>query len=604
MNNFFRFFFIPQDNPPGYRKKIWALWIFLLALIVRFLFLNSIKTEPWFRYPQLDAAIYHNWAGNIAGADFPDNGVFLMNPGYPYLLSIIYSLAGKKIFAAALAQSLAGAANALMVFLIALEIFSFPAALIASLMAVFHTLSVFYGGFLLSVTLINTLNLLALLLLLKGMRSARPVFYPGAGISLGLSILCRPNAFLFGGLVFVFILLNEKKRGLINGLLFAAGLGIAVLPASLKNYLLTKESVMPAASAGYNFYIGNNPEATGSFRGPANFDLFEKYRQAASRRTQKNLSYSGASACLIKEALRFIAAKPFSWLKLIFKKFLIFWNKAEIPSNISFDILKKDLGLFGFALFPFALIAPLGLYGMAVTAKKRFAPVLFIFVISYLLANLLFFVLSEYRFPVVPVLMIFAAAGLENILRISGSLKKTVPALIALTALWAGVNLPEPIKLTPFLSAAYYNLGTAYYESGEIGKSIEYLEKAGAMLPGNPPFLLNLGNALFAAGNYEKAKETYAGLLKTFPGHADGHNNLGFLHETLGEYPQALAEYGAALLNDPEHLDARVNLAGLLNKTGRFEEALTQLRKASGSAPENEELGNKIRELEIILNAD
>ena len=190
------------------------------------------------------------------------------------------------------------------------------------------------------------------------------------------------------------------------------------------------------------------------------------------------------------------------------------------------------------------------------------------------------------------------------ILRISGSLKKTVPALIALTALWAGVNLPEPIKLTPFLSAAYYNLGTAYYESGEIGKSIEYLEKAGAMLPGNPPFLLNLGNALFAAGNYEKAKETYAGLLKTFPGHADGHNNLGFLHETLGEYPQALAEYGAALLNDPEHLDARVNLAGLLNKTGRFEEALTQLRKASGSAPENEELGNKIRELEIILNAD
>ena len=58
---------------------------------------------------------------------------------------------------------------------------------------------------------------------------------------------------------------------------------------------------------------------------------------------------------------------------------------------------------------------PLALVGMALGGRRRGAAPLILFFLSYAASVILFYNFSRYRMPVVPVVIVFAAAGLVGI---------------------------------------------------------------------------------------------------------------------------------------------------------------------------------------------
>ncbi len=118
-----------------------------------------------------------------------------------------------------------------------------------------------------------------------------------------------------------------------------------------------------------------------------------------------------------------------------------------------------------------------------------------------------FFVLSRYRVPAVPVLALFASAGVFECvrrLRRPGARRSLVVPAIA-TAAFA--VFAHRAVLVEDLSIAWYNLGNRYK----------------------------------ALGEWAKAEESYARSLRGNPGYLSTHNNLALVYEAWGR-PEAARE--------------------------------------------------------------
>ena len=97
------------------------------------------------------------------------------------------------------------------------------------------------------------------------------------------------------------------------------------------------------------------------------------------------------------------------------RKWMLVWNAGEIMDTDSLEaygehsVLLRLLGLF----LHFGVVAPLAAIGLWVTRHdwKRLW-LLHAILLAMALAITLFFVMARYRYPLVPVLALFAGAGL------------------------------------------------------------------------------------------------------------------------------------------------------------------------------------------------
>jgi len=174
----------PDDNPWRF-----LLVVALIALAVRTIFYLTTRHELWFQFPIVDAEYYNNWAARILRGDILSNseGVFLMNPGYPYFLAVAYSIFGFHPAGIVILQYFLGTLSCMIVFFIASILFNRPTAILASLIAATYGISIFYESTLLTACLINFLDLLAILLILLSFRRDKPSLLAVSGILLGYS---------------------------------------------------------------------------------------------------------------------------------------------------------------------------------------------------------------------------------------------------------------------------------------------------------------------------------------------------------------------------------------------------------------------------------
>ncbi|MCK4631754.1 MAG: hypothetical protein KAT79_00720 [candidate division Zixibacteria bacterium] len=78
----------------------WALTIFLIALVLRCVFLLEFQSVPLAQTPTMDMEYHHQWATAIAeGREFID-GAFFRAPLYPTFLGVIYAVFGDSFRAA------------------------------------------------------------------------------------------------------------------------------------------------------------------------------------------------------------------------------------------------------------------------------------------------------------------------------------------------------------------------------------------------------------------------------------------------------------------------------------------------------------------------
>ncbi|NKB69736.1 MAG: tetratricopeptide repeat protein [Candidatus Latescibacteria bacterium] len=626
-----------MTSPIIQRHTLWlALLPALLALGLRLLYLNHITADPLFDVPVVDAATYAEDARYLSQESWAGKPVpFWQPPLYPYTLGVFFHYLGENYLWPRLFQALLGAAISALVLIIGRPLFGTGTALGAALATALYGPLIYFGGELLPTTLATFLFLAGLALLiapLKHLRdsifaertSTHPVRLLAAGLALGLGGLAVANILLF--LPPAMVWLWRLDRTWKSPFCLLLGCALAIGPVSARNYLVGGDTVLISHNAGINFYIGNNPdyETTISIRpGRAWERLVETpEREAGIERPAEKSRYFFA------KSWDFIKNHPLDYAALTGRKLYQFWHGDEVLRNLdpyyarnysqvlSLSLWKKYLA------FPFGLVAPFALLGLLVywrnpTGNVPQGRLLLLFTWVYMLSVVLFFVTARYRIPLVPVLLLFAAYGVHQVVGPGYWKKVLVLVLLPLCNLgigpmnaagdayqhyWLGyayekkdlqANAARHYRLAldwaPDHEDALLNLAALYTRQGQSADAVQLYRQFLQFHPDEAPVRFLLGNSLLQARRYAEALTAYEELVPLQPNWADLHGRLGYTYLQTNQPERAAAAYRRTLELKPDSTLVRYQLARLYHTLGNQQQAIAQYRQLLEHAPDNSE---------------
>ena len=445
----------------------------------------------------------------------------------------------------------------------------------------------------------------------------------GAGILFGLAAITRPTILSFVVFLPVIDWLGRRRERtpgapLLGWGALALGLVLPILPVTAHNWLVGHDWVPIASQGGVNFLIGNNPKSDGytAIVPGTRATWWGGHDDAvalAEGAVGRKLKPSEVSDYWFAEGKRFIREEPAAAARLILRKsFLFFWG-AEISNNEHIYFLRHyslpmRITLWYFGLyFPFGLVAPLGLVGMAMALRRRAPGVVLLasYTLIYAAAVIAFFVCARFRLPVIPVLLLFAVyAGVALCRRPRATLGWTV-AVLALAVLF---NC-DPYRLNASIfgsqALSYLDLGAFQMQQGDMAEAKTLLAKASGLDPGHPaphallgrialeegqlelaekelrlatrgdPVLFrdvvtqaqrDLGKLAIQRGWFDRARIVYELSLQLDPASAASHAGAGIAAAAMGDSAGAAAHFGRALEIDPENAVARAGMEKLVGR--------------------------------------
>ncbi|MFH1282792.1 MAG: tetratricopeptide repeat protein [bacterium] len=499
--------------------------LFSFSLLVRMLVFFLYYDDFWYKTYLIDDSLYFSWAHHILTGDILSlaKGIFTMNPGYPYTLAAIYFLFGKATYSPHITQYIVGSVNVVLIYVLAKRIFNKNVGIVAGIIASLYGMSIFYQGKLLGPLWINFFNLLMLIFLTKAKDENKPKMFLFSGLCLGVSSLYLPTVILFIPFVLLWILLIYRDfifmsfSKLIKPLaLFILGIVIVVSPVMIRNFIIDKKIglVLTTSSGGANFYIGNNPEASGynawpSFIRYSPAHMHEDFMKEAKKRTGKDMTNSEVSSFWFSESIKWIKSKPKDALKLFKKKFIYFWNAVEPPDNFMMDSVDKFTRIFGIPLIRWGLIAPFCLVSLILSITYRKGLLLFLYLSAYFVMNMLFYILSRYRFPAIIVVIILSAAGIVWFFDQIKLKKWKHITIIGLALILAFLFVHKKVILGELEWSKHYSIGVIYSNTGHIEEAIEEFNKSISFNNKFAPSHINLANIYLQQGQYELAVKHY-----------------------------------------------------------------------------------------------
>jgi tetratricopeptide (TPR) repeat protein len=608
-----------------FQKEIFLIvCLFLLAFVIRLIYLKQIKLNPYFDTPQLDALWHHNQAKEISAGDFLGKEVFFRAPLYPYFLGTLYALFGESFYLPRLIQIIIGSLNCVLIFFFAKKLFNRTIGIVASVIACFYAPFIYFDAELLTPVLVILLDLTLILLLLGAEVRLRKRWWFLAGIVIGLSAMALPNTLIFVPFVLLWIFLKfwreNKNRIVWSGILFLFGMILVISPVTLRNWIVGKDFVLVSSQGGINFFMGNNIESDGKTATTAPGFLpydgdEDNIRMSSTKLAEKGrgekLKPSEVSNFWIKQGFNFIQTHPLKYLELLGKKLYYFWNSCEIENdkNIYFfsrwSSLLRILLWDWFFCFPFGIISPLSILGIILCAKhwKKYF-LIYAFALSYMLSVILFFVTSCFRLPVIPFLIIFASYSIYWLVEKIRN-KQTQPLLISLSILMALFLITNSklfgVKQTD-LSRSYNNLGIVYSKKGWYDTAISTYLRGFEINPNSIELHLNLADAYYQGGYWNQAIEVYEEAITLDPTLVIAYNRLGQIYDRMNKDEEALQAYTRALEIDPALVKAHINLAFLLEKKELYEEAVNEYQKALILEPDVASIHNDLGNVYVKLN--
>lgn len=386
---------------------ILALIVFVVCLAYSFYF--QIK-------PMVDDAAYDKIALNIANgrgySEFPDRplgrdrDIVHIGQAYTAVLALIYKIFGHHYSMVWVFQALLHSLTCLLLFFICLNIFKFKKDVSEKIGLLAMGLYGFWPDLIESTAMLMTeifflfLAVLIIYLIIK--------FFQNPGIKkaivisliLCIAIFVRPTILLFS-LVFVIVAFFKKglERKYVYLIIFLIIPIIVMSFWMFRNYLKYDRFVF-STTAGYDLWIGNNPQANGEM------EPSEEIRNYFAEHGFVNIDKKG-----ISEVKRFVIEQPFHFLKLqLIKTSKYFslirptgwWpylNKIQTALTLIFS------GLFGAIGFVF------GISGIVRILKEKefFSRLLVYLTIIGPIAVIPIVVGTRYRYQIYPFLAIFAA---------------------------------------------------------------------------------------------------------------------------------------------------------------------------------------------------
>jgi hypothetical protein len=245
-----------------------AAVLFVVALGLRLAAAFWLAQEPVWDGHYYDVGAHGIASGHGYAADV--NGVWRpwchYPVGYSAYLAAFYMLLGNVPWAPHVANGLAGAALAVMTFLLAREGLSPLRARVAGLLVALHPGLVLFGALLMSEPL-SALGVMTAFWAALRMRRApialrHPLAGPIAGaLVLGVAALVRPQALLCAP----FLALAVPKKRMVAAVVACVVSVIPVLPWTARNCEVMDGCALVSTNGGWNLAIGSFPRATGRF---------------------------------------------------------------------------------------------------------------------------------------------------------------------------------------------------------------------------------------------------------------------------------------------------------------------------------------------------
>jgi len=469
------------------------------------------------------------------------------------------------------------------------------------------------------------------------------------GLSMGALALTRENALVFIVVILGWAIVSSSPAPttprpasanrqppirrplaprLTRAALFAAGLAVVLVPVAARNAYVGGGFYVTTSQAGPNFYIGNNPQSDGTYqslrfgRGAPEYER-QDATELAEHALGRTLTPGEVSSYWIDKAMDFITSQPAAWLTLMARKTALLWNAGEMldtesqEAHADYSWPLRILGVAGH----FGVLVPLALLGVVVTwPRRRRLAILYALTLAYAASVVAFYVFARYRYPLVPLLMLFAGAGIagartwvaterrDRVAWTAAALAATIvfcnwPILsttlmraVTETNLAVGLqtegrlddavnHYERAVALRPDYAPAYNNLGTALRAKGRLPDAVAAYQRAIGLRTEYPEAHYNLANALTDEGKPQEAAQHFRVALQAMPGSADVHNNLGIALADEGKRDDAITEFRAAVAADPASAKSHRNLADALSSVGRNDEALIEFRRAAQLAP-------------------
>jgi len=601
---------------------MWALFIFALALILRLAYLFQAKSvDPVFYQPIMDALYHHEWAVSIIKGGWLGKDAFFRAPLYPHFLSLLYRIFGINLLVPRIAQSMIGSLNCVLVAMIGTALFNKRIGIIAGIIASVYPVFIYFDNELLIPTVLIFLVLLGTYMILKldsTKVSKGAWFY--TGVVWGLAVITRPNVLLFL-IVLPFWIAQKLKKKCATALLYC-GVGVMamIMPVTIRNYMVSKEFVLVAWQGGTNFYIGNNPDSDGFtaiIPGTRKtwWGGFYDAKRIAEETLGRTLKNSEIDQYWMKQGIQFIGNEPMRALHLFLKKAYLFFGGVEISNNrdIYFFSHMTYLKFLIFNLplfqFPFGLLFPLALCGICIflcqrgdwySSKRRANIILIlIFIMSYALSFIIFFVCARYRLVVIPFLIIFASFVILFFIDTIRSKKYRgllVPLIIFIVAyVFFNANIFKIQQYNPALN--YLTLGVAYKKMGKTDDALESYKRALKFDPNDAEGYSNIGNIYAERKNFTMAKQFYLKAIEIDPSSAKAYNNLGNIYFEIGDYAEALECYRTAITLEPDYQTPFYHAGLIYKRLGDYAHAESVWVRALEINPGNERIRRALERL-------
>jgi tetratricopeptide (TPR) repeat protein len=617
-------------SPKRERYLIWAS-LFGAAVVLRLIYLAHVRQLPFFAHPIMDAAYHDTWAREILAGKLTRGEPFFRAPLYPYLLALIYLVSKGSYLVPRLVQFVLGGLTCVFTYSLARHYFGRLAGIVAGAACVFYPVLICFDGELLTETVFIFLSMLGLLLLERARQGRRWTTWLAAGVTLGLAAVTRPNIALFAPVALLGAWFFSSRR-LAASLALLAGMLIPVAPVTVHNYAVSREFVPLVWQGGLNFYLGNNPAATGwSATGPGlrkdwwggYNDMIAIPRQVLGRQP----TYNEISDFWTQKGLAFIRERPLAWAGLTLKKVGLFWSSLELPNNQDFNFMKLYSWVLRNPLVGFATVAPLGLVGLfALWPRVRKAFFLYGLFLTSFVGTVAFFVCDRYRLPAVPLLAVFAGGTVSCLVALAGSRAwarlAVLLACLGVAATVVNANLTgTPL---PDFAQPYCNLGQAYVSLGNDDRAAVYFKKATEVNPAWGEAYEALGTIKMKRGENREAIELLLKAVQVWPDYAapyrslamiylseerpvearraieealrlapfleDSYNVLGSIQRREGRTADAISSFTRELENNPSSWRAYANLGSTYEEAGESDKAIAAYQKSLDLQPDNPEV--------------
>lgn len=547
------------------------LVLFLCVLVLRSAYLLQIQGSPFFHVLLGDGRAYDAWAQQIQ-QDFWGKQAFFQAPLYPYLLAFGYSVLGRDLLLVRVMQMLLGACSCVLLARAARTFFSPTVGWLSGYLLALYGPALFFDGIVqkASLDLFLTTSLLYFLSRVEARGERRD--FLAAGVTLGGLALTRENALIWLPALLLWFgvrgraRLRSIAREQLGPLLLGCVLVLA--PVGLRNWLVADQLVLTTSQFGQNFYIGNNEAADGTYRslrfghGGAEAERVDATELAESALGRK-LGPAEVSHYWTARALAFIAKEPGKWARLMLKKSLLVFNAEELADSDEplvyedYSWLLRALG----TVFSFRTLLPLAFVGMYLTRAKPAPRVLHVLWSTLSASTALFFVFARYRYPLVPLLLPFAAAAL---LGVRALVQRGTPRekWTSLALFFGGITLVQlPLVSNQHPRAtAYYDLGVSLEAADRPRDAIEAYGDALRSYADFVEAHVNLGSLLAQDGELAEAATHERAALRLRPDDALAHADLGNVYFEQRHYADAKAEYERALALDPAQPQAKQGL--------------------------------------------